>query len=163
MTAEWWGDQAARDLYARFEAGTVTSDEMVAELPQIWRDRSERDPLNSTAAWRAMVEHAGYFKWAPGQPHGRPARRPLLPRRLYRGATSSRRFGMSWTTNPEIAGSFARHRQPHGEVGQVWVGRFAPSQLLAYLEHEQEYLVAAAGAVVQPWPPGTSHASSGHR
>ena len=162
MTADGW-DQAAKDLYARFQASTVTPAEMVAELPQIWRYRSDRDPLNNTAAWRAMVEHAGYFKWASGRPHGRPARRPLRARRLFRGATSSRRFGMSWTTNPDIAKNFARHRQPHGEVGQVWVARFTPSRLLAYLQHEQEYLVDAAGAVVQPWRPGTPRASSGHR
>jgi hypothetical protein len=62
---------------------------------------------------------------------------------------------MSWTTNPDIAKNFARHRQPHGEVGQVWVARFTPSRLLAYLKHEQEYLVDAAGAVVQPWRPGS--------
>jgi hypothetical protein len=151
MSESGW-DEAARDLHTRFQAHAVTSSEMVELLPRIWRYRSDRDPLDSAAAWRAMVEHAGYFEWRSGALSGRRARRPWRPRRLFRGATASRRFGMSWTENPDIAQYFARYRQPHGEVGQVWVATFRPSRLLAYLEDEQEYLVAAEDADVQPWP-----------
>jgi hypothetical protein len=68
--------------------GEISSDDMVAMLPEIWRHRSDSDPLNSEAAWRAMVEHAGYFTWESGQAGGRWARRPVLARRLlYRGAS----------------------------------------------------------------------------
>jgi hypothetical protein len=59
---------------------------------------------------------------------------------------------MSWTANPEIAQWFARYRQPPDvNDGQVWVGVFEPSRLLAYLKDEQEYLVDAVGSDVQPW------------
>jgi hypothetical protein len=63
-------DDAARDLYARFLAGEVSPEVMAAELPPIWRFRSDADPLSSAAAWRAMVDHAGYFTWASGYPTG---------------------------------------------------------------------------------------------
>lgn len=137
-------DRAAVDLYARFRAGEVTPDQMVEELPTVWRRRSRAGPLDDAAAWRAMVDHAGYFVWASGEAVGRRARRPLGSRRLFRGATADRRFGMSWTRNPAIARDFAVNRQPDGvDDGQVWVGVFAPTQLLAYLSDEREYLVAA--------------------
>jgi hypothetical protein len=80
--SEW--DEAAQELYAQFQAGLVSPAEMVAQLPWVWRFRPRKDPLES-AAWRAMVEHAGragYFTWRGGQPHGRLARRPLWSRRL---------------------------------------------------------------------------------
>lgn len=145
-----WGG-SARSLYARFQAGEVSSGEMLAEFPQIWRSRPDSDPLDSAEAWRAMVEHAGYFTWKSGQAAGRRARRPVWPRRLFRGATPERRFGMSWTRNPAIAEYFARYRQPPGrEVGRVWVGVFAPSRLLAYIKDEREYLVDPVGADIQP-------------
>ncbi|ANY08207.1 hypothetical protein AFB00_20160 [Pseudonocardia sp. HH130630-07] len=150
---EW--DRAAVELYTRFRAGEVTPDQMMAEFPPLWRCRSRVDPLDSAAAWRSMVDHAGYFVWASGDPSARRARRPLGARRLFRGATAERRFGMSWTTKPAIARDFALNRQPDGvHHGQVWVGMFASAQLLAYLGDEREYLVAAAGADVVSWSPG---------
>jgi hypothetical protein len=77
---------------------------------------------------------------------------PITP--LFGGAPADRRFGMSWTANPAIALWFARYRQPPGvDDGQVWVGVFAPSRLLAYLTDEREYLVDAPGVDVQPWSP----------
>lgn len=151
MADSGW-DDAARELYARFRAGVVSSDEMLQELPAIWRLRSDSDPLDSDAAWRAMVEHAGYFTWRSGQACGRRSRRPTWPRRLFRGATFERRFGMSWTTKRAIAEYFARYRQtPADEIGQVWVGLFPPGRLLAYIEDEREHLVDAVGVDIQPW------------
>ncbi|MDN5920260.1 MAG: hypothetical protein L0I76_35050 [Pseudonocardia sp.] len=148
-------DRAAVDLYARYRAGEVAPDQMVEELPPVWRCRSRADPLGDPAAWRAMVDHAGYFVWASGEASARRVRRPLLARRLFRGATADRRFGMSWTRNPAIARDFAVNRQPDGVYdGQVWVGVFEPAQLLAYLRDEREYLVDAADAEVHPWSPG---------
>ena len=145
-------DAAARDLYARFLSGEVSPEVMAAEFPPIWRFRSDSDPLSSDAAWRAMAEHAAYFVWASGQPSGRRDRRPFRARQLFRGATADRRLGMSWTANLDIARHFARHRQPPGvDDGQVWVGVFAPSRLLAHLKDEGEYLVDAAGIDVQLW------------
>ena len=112
---------------------------------------SRADPLRSAAAWREMVDHAGYFTWRSGRLEGRRARRPWWSRRLFRGAVPERRFGMSWTANPAIAEHFARHRQPAGvEYGQVWVAVFTPGGLLAYLHDEREYLVDADGADVHP-------------
>lgn len=102
-----------------------------------------------------MVDHAGYFVWASGAAPPQRSRRPLRRRRLFRGATADRRFGMSWTRDPAVARHFALHRQPNGaEDGQVWVGVFEPAQLLAYLSDEQEYLVDAADVAVHPWSPG---------
>jgi hypothetical protein len=152
VTASAW-DNAAKDLYAKFQAGAILPADMVVELPQIWRFRSDEDPLNSADAWRAMVKYASYFEWKSGRLHGRRTRRPLRSKRLFRGATLSRRFGMSWTKNPDIAEHFARVRQPHDELGQVWVATFRPSRLLGYLADEKEYLVDAAGADVQLWRP----------
>jgi hypothetical protein len=155
VTRSAW-DEAAIDLYARFLAGSVSSDDMVAELPPIWRSRERADPLGSDSAWRAMVDHAGYFTWASGQGGGRRARRPLLRKRLYRGAARDRRFGMSWTRSPAVADDFARNRQAPGiDDGRVWMGVFAPSRLLGYCADEREYLVDAVGADVRPWPPAS--------
>jgi hypothetical protein len=60
---------------------------------------------------------------------------------------------MSWTKDLAVADHFAVDRQPMGEIGQVWVARFAPSRLLAYLADEKEYLVDATGVDVQLWHP----------
>jgi hypothetical protein len=152
---EGW-DEDARTLYGRFLAGTISSDQMVAEFPQVWRHRSRRDPLDSPDAWRAMVDHiGGYFTWSPGQADGRRASRPWRSRWLYRGATASRRFGMSWTRSLGVAEDFARNRQPYGdERGQVWLGLFAPSRLLGFLEDEREYLVDTAEMDIRLWSPG---------
>lgn len=148
-------DEAAVALYARFRAGEVSREEMVAVLPSLWRYRSRADPLDDVAAWRAMVEHAGYFVWNParyGNDSGRWARRPVRARRLFRGATPAGRFGMSWTAEPGIARHFAEQRQrPDATGGQVWTGVFAPSRLLAYLHDEREYLLDADGAEVTRW------------
>lgn len=147
-------DGGARSLYARFRAGEVSGEEMMSELGPVWRSRPDADPLDSDAAWRAMVGHAGYFTWASGPIGARRARRPRRPQRLFRGATPQRRFGMSWTKDPDIARWFAAYRQPPGvDDGQVWVGVFAPSRLLAYLQDEREYLVDATDAEVQLWSP----------
>lgn len=139
------------ELFEQFQAGALKPEQMREALPWIWRHRPDRDPLDNAAAWHAMVVHAGYFEWKSGMPGGRPARRPMLARRLFRGATEERRFGLSWTTKPDIARHFASYRQPHGEVGRVWVATFTPSRLLARLGDEEEYLVEAEGADVQPW------------
>ncbi|UJW36905.1 hypothetical protein L3Q67_45385 (plasmid) [Saccharothrix sp. AJ9571] len=139
-------------LFAEFQAGNVTPGQMVVALPGAWRYRPDQDPLNSTEAWRSMFLHAGYFEWTSGMSGVRRTRKPLLVRRLYRGATAERRFGLSWTTNPSIARHFAVHRQPPGETGQIWVATFRRVQLLAYFRGEREYLVDADGADVQPYP-----------
>jgi hypothetical protein len=151
VTDDAW-DAAAANLYRRFQAGDVSPDGMVAELPRIWRHRSRADPLNSMSAWRAMVDHTGgYFTWASGQAEGRRASRPILSRRLFRGATVDRRCGMSWTARRGVAEDFARYRQPDGvEDGQVWIGVFEPSRLLAYFEDEREFLVDAVGVDILP-------------
>lgn len=149
-------DGAALSLYARFRAGEISCEDMAAELAPIWRSRSDADPLNSDAAWRAMVDHAGYFTWpsTSGPVGGRRARRPWQAQRLFRGSTRDRRFGMSWTKDPSIARWFAAYRQAPGvEDGQVWVGVFPPSRLLACLRDEQEFLVDARGVDVQLWSP----------
>lgn len=156
-------DRAAVDLYTRFQDGLISSDEMVTELPNVWSWRSDVDPL-SAEKWRAMFDHAGYFVWKPGRNDwklgnygGRRRRRPLLRQRLYRGATISRRLGMSWTKNPDIALHFARNRQPPTEIndGIVWVGVFEPRRLLAYIDHEKEYLVDTTGVDVEMWKSGS--------
>lgn len=149
VPGDW--DAVARTLYAEFQAGQVSRTDMAAVLPMVWRSRPDEDPLASTTAWQSMVEYAGYFVWYCRPGGATPARRPRLPRRLFRGAHSSRRFGMSWTANPAVAEHFAQCRQPPGEVGQVWCATFQSSRLLGYLHDEQEYLVNAAGAEVQPW------------
>ncbi|MET9265227.1 hypothetical protein [Amycolatopsis sp. NPDC004079] len=143
-----WADDAIA-LYARFRAGELSPDDLLAELPQIWRCRPRRDPLGNPEAWRRMFEHAGYFEWKSGESRGRRARRPWRRQLLYRGATEDRRLGLSWTKNPRIAEHFARHRQPDGETGHVWTGVFAPSLLLARVRDEQEFLVRAGGAKVR--------------
>lgn len=149
--SQWHRD--AVELYSRFQFGAVTPDEMRAELPSVWRLRPDADPLGSDAAWRAMIDHAGYFKWKSGQIGGRRTRRPLRARRLFRGATHDRRFGMSWTRNRAIATHFAHSRQASGAKGEVWVAVFRPSRLLAHIEDEEEYLVNAVGVDVQLWTP----------
>ena len=151
MADDAW-DCAAVSLYRRFRAGEVSPDDMVAELPQVWRSRSRADPLDNASAWRAMVDHTGgYFTWASGQAEGRRAARPMLSRRLFRGATFDRRCGMSWTARPGVAEDFALYRQPDGVIdGQVWVGVFEPSKLLAYFKDEREFLVDAAGVAILP-------------
>ena len=101
-----------------------------------------------------MIDYAGYCRWRSGEVGGRRARRPLLSRRLFRGATRECRFGMSWTRNRDIAIYFARYRQAPGAEGQVWVAVFRPSRLLAYIEDEEEYLVNAVGTDVRLWTPG---------
>ena len=56
---------------------------------------------------------------------------------------------MSWTARLGVAEDFARYRQPDGvDDGQVRIGVFEPSRLLAYFKDEREFLVDAVGAQI---------------
>ena len=87
----------------------LAPDVFTTVLRDVWRCRPEVTSL-SRETWLDLFRVAGFTR------DGVRARRPRLPRRLYRGATEDNKDGMSWTLNPAIAHDFAWHRQGPGRA-----------------------------------------------
>ena len=130
----------------------------VARVPgavaDAWSSAESPERALESDTWTELFMRAGYTV------DDRPAERPSEPVRVFRGCTADLiydevhdcdvdpRFGMSWTTDVEMARRFAsgiRGRRP----GNVYAAVVQPEHLLAYLgpEHrdESEFVVHPAG------------------
>lgn len=91
--------------------------------------------------WVEFFSKAGYTH------DGVRAEKPSEPLRLYRGATSKLRRHMAWTTDLDIADSFAFDNLRGRERGVVYTALVPPEALLAFIgaeigRGESEYVVS---------------------
>lgn len=74
---------------------------------------------------------------------------PTEPVVLYRGCTPEGRLGMSWTSDPDIARTFAFGNLRGRPTGRTYTATVEPEYLLAYLHgsgrNESEFIVDPAG------------------
>lgn len=117
--------------------------DMAGVVADIWS--SAEYPLRalSAADWVYFFQRNGYSH------DGHAADRPAKPVVLYRGCARAARFGMSWTSDVEMARRFAYGGLRGREPGQVYTATVAPEHLLAYIgdrsRGESEYVVAREG------------------
>ncbi|KXO88743.1 hypothetical protein AXK56_10520 [Tsukamurella pulmonis] len=124
------------DLRAPDMAGIAASAWCGAEYPE----RTYDPP----SMWVRMFKRNGYTH------DGSRAPLPTEPIQLYRGCTEDGRYGMSWTTDCEIARAFAFDGLRGQPAGAVYTATVDPKHLLAYIgpevgRGESEYVVDPAG------------------
>lgn len=119
--------------------------DMAGAVANVWSDaeypESAYDP---PSFWVRLFERNGYSH------DGIRVARPTEPVQLYRGCTEEGRFGMSWTSDREVAESFAYDSLRGRPPGTVYTATVAPGSLLAYIDaeigrSEREYVVNPAG------------------
>lgn len=119
--------------------GRVDSVLLERVLSSTWQTKP-LDALVDNAKALDLFQELGRFTY-----DGQPAPRPRRALRLYRGATTEGRCGLSWTTSPDIAAHFAHARQQPGAVAYVWTAMVPPERLLAAFYDEQEFVVDLRG------------------
>lgn len=118
------------------EAGAFGTTELAAALTGVWSGDGTPSTMLSLEQWRFLFTKAGYTK------DGVAAEHPAEPMRLYRGAPTEGKVGMSWTSDLSIAEFFSR-RLTEGEEEAIWTAVFEPEHLLAHIttRDECEYVV----------------------
>jgi hypothetical protein len=117
--------------------GHLTDQWVLSNLPDLWRgsdpdDTDERWPYLWRLAYRANGRH--YVR------DGRPLPRGKLLR-VYRGQREGDPFGIAWTTDPKVAGKFARSlggRDPGDHGGVTYTGLVPREAVLAYITRRGE-------------------------
>ncbi|GAS90489.1 hypothetical protein [Mycolicibacterium brisbanense] len=132
------------DLYFGRTLDLSRSD-MAGVVADVWSDaeypaRAFDDPQ----IWTHLFVANGYSH------DGEKADRPTESVVLYRGCTHEGRFGMSWTSDVEMARRFAYGGLRGRAQGQVYTAVVAPEHLLAYIGErsgrgESEYVVDPSG------------------
>lgn len=149
-------DDAMPVLAGLHTAGRTSQDLLRASLPTAWQRKQDRHrvPADTVLSMFHLLAGPNGFTI-----NGHQAPRPRGKLRLYRGSTVENRFGPSWTVNPSIAEHFARFRQNPGTTGHIWSTLVPAEKTLAYLPHEDEYIVDLTNAahLVEPYQPGTHH------
>jgi hypothetical protein len=152
-------DRACYDL--------LTHDVGEVHIPKLLRDLHDDGLIDlSHPSMRGVVADA----WAFGEPGSSSGlgsgfwvpmfcrngftyeRRPAIPPDdevdVFRGAIEEHRFGMSWTTELEVARRFARDGMSSRPDGDIYVARVEPEYLLAYTNEghdEHEWVVDPDG------------------
>lgn len=137
------------ELAELWESGRLPLEYLEAMLWPVWVGQPDHRTAPSKQQWEAMFRAVGY------QEDGQPARRPWLPRRLYRGASGDRRYGLSWTTNPSVARHFLTR---HDDSARVWTCVCHPSRILASgrrgRDSEGEFVLDTTGLEISEVPTG---------
>ncbi|MCV7419323.1 hypothetical protein H7K45_02105 [Mycobacterium yunnanensis] len=117
----------------------LTKDEFQGVVAGVW---SMAEPFVSGLDWDTWVE---LFLLNGFTNDGTYANRPAGPLDLYRGATEDKKRGMAWTTDIDVARSFAYDRISNRSVGNVYVAHVAPAVTLAFIcdrgLHENEWVI----------------------
>lgn len=125
-----------------WQTGQITIDELSEVIWPAWRNQIDFTTDPAYEVWQEMFRAVGY------QHDGQIARRPLLSRRLYRGAPADKALGMSWTTNPGVARHFLTR---HYGTPAVWTTVAAPWRFLASGSDEREYVLNTEGLTIEPY------------
>jgi hypothetical protein len=130
------------------EAGHVSLDDLLDELPELWRgsDPDDLDPRYLDLWKKAFVRN--------GRKYVRDGR--ALPRTklltIYRGQDEDAEFGIAWTTNPKIAAKFANGaatRESH-RGGVVYYATVARNNVLGFVTGRGENEIIVDPRNVKP-------------
>lgn len=142
-----------------FDLWTCTDEIAAADAPYLacyaWSVAEYPSDALNLDAWGSLFGGVPYGEdgrrtlTRDGEPIPVPDRRV----RLYRGAPADKRAGMSWTTSPAVAASFAGDGMRGRPAGVVWTVEAAPWRLLANIVDmrpgEDEWVLDPAGLVVE--------------
>jgi hypothetical protein len=119
-------------LHQSFQHGSLTTEELAAELHIVWSGAAAPLEHLTKGQWLQMWEKIEY------RVNEAKSDRPREPLTLYRGADEAHRDGWAWTTRLELADHFAGL-----PGGVVWTATFPPERLLARIKRahdEGEYV-----------------------
>jgi hypothetical protein len=133
-------------LWQLHEEGALTGDLPSFLIPEVWRLKLDNCAV-PVEAWRALFATTRFTSGFAA------AERPRRSVRLYRGATPANREGLSWTLNVDIASYFLHHRQALGSQAALWSSSVPPERLLAFIDHEEEYVADVRGLDVRAVDP----------
>lgn len=139
------------ELARIFKEQSPSQEFMSYWIPECWRYRRDTSSLDLDI-WREMFRACAYthdFKVS------RLPRRPLT---VFRGATESNKYGISWTLDIEQARYFATSRQDpfSTEKAQIWVCTVPPERMFARIEKmsmENELVADVKDLDVRPAEP----------
>jgi hypothetical protein len=125
-------------LYDLYAAGSLSIYEHPGVVAEAWSMAEFPTNLLPAEEWVELFEEAGYTE------DEKPAPRPRQAVTVYRGCSTDRRHGMSWTTDIERARWFADRDLGHG-TGLIYVFNAPPESLLAFIHDssrgEAEYVI----------------------
>lgn len=145
MTADQFGDGLGRNdlpelLYDLWMSGSLNVAEHPSVVTRAWSAHDWPTRALEADVWIQLFDEAGYTH------DGLPADRPSQPVTVYRGCSPEARFGMSWTTDLDLARRFASGQLwAYPIPGDVYVFTAAPVSLLAFIHEsdrkESEYVI----------------------
>lgn len=117
---------------------------IVRVVGSVWSMAERPESLVPQERWITMFRAAGF------RDNGDIAAPPAEAVDVYRGSTHAGRFGMSWTTDLNMARAFARGGLRGRPAGSVWTARVPPEFVLARIggdsaREEGEVVVDPAG------------------
>ncbi|MDN5768263.1 MAG: hypothetical protein L0H96_21220 [Humibacillus sp.] len=112
------------------------------EMANAWSTGNSPERLVSADDWLQAFNAVGYIADADSPPDA-----PVSPKRLWRGATTERRFGLAWTERSEVAQSFADDLIDREAGGLVFWALVRPSRVKARFNarEEHEWIVDTRG------------------
>lgn len=133
-------NEGPRLLYDMWTAGNLNISRYPAVVTGTWSMYDWPTRVLDEDTWVEMFDEAGYTH------DGEPAEPPAKPVTVYRGCSTDARFGMSWTTDVELARRFASGTMYAYPIpGQVYVFTAPPVSLLAFIHEsgrrESEYVI----------------------
>lgn len=135
-------DDALLTLAELHSAGRTSPELLTEALPSAWRFKPDHQSVARDLIidmFRAIAGPAGLTVG------GEKARRPGGSLTLFRGAADVNRWGVSWTSDPDVARHFATDRQGAGSVGVVWTARVPSDCCVAFFPDENEFIVDLTG------------------
>lgn len=131
-------------LFDAWTTKEISAQTVTALVGPVWCDAEFPEACLKRSYWLELFAVAGYTV------DGKAAPRPDAPVTLWRGADFSRRRGMSWTADREIAEWFATSQSRDRAYGWLFQVKARPSSLLCFnggpdSRGEAEYVVNTKG------------------
>lgn len=131
-------------LWVAWEGEMISYDTLAAHVGAVWSLAEFPDQCLEREQWLEL------FRCASFTVDGKRAALPTEPLTLWRGAVPERRADWSWTTDPEVARTYASGTMLGRPMGKVWQVVAPPGALLAAnlgpdTRKESEYVVDTRG------------------
>lgn len=123
--------QGPRILHDAWSAGLISDLDLRGLIPDTWLYVGWPERIIGSAKWVSMFRAAGFLSIPYGMP------RPSGPLIVYRGASTERMAGMSWSEDISRADQFRQRHAWHAPTA-IYRTVVAPDAVLALLERKGE-------------------------
>ena len=123
---------AMRYLVDWYDKGRVSDVTLQELLPELWSRQEYPENIYSPSVYRRLFRSIGFTI------DGVRAELPVGLTTVYRGCLPFLKRGMSWSTDPDIARTFASGKMRGRSVGCVFSAEVPPSRILAMIETRTE-------------------------